>query len=792
MIRRHAVLVLTLLAFLLAIPALRDQRSQLSPEQQAYQRPLTQLLDRTFPGSEIHVLSTRPLRLVGTINAGPNRRAQLESSLRTLLNPDQCLLLPGHAPWRPLPETLWAGVTVLAAFPVLRALRNLGARLLGKFRPPGRRLRQACCFSPAVLAAGVLCLGWPLWTLLPGLVGLLACLPRRVETEAPVPPSRQRLREASVILMSYPPDFYAQCLGLLKLEHMQALKKVISKLPPTSAAEKATILAEFSVETMRVRQLLGVHQSTQQADPALVARVLEERYLVNQPTFTPRAGSPRRRKIYSCPACDEVFIDEESLRRHETTHVAPPRLASRRQKGAAVLLVLAAATTAIGLNYRTSTRLVFPGARPVTALEQQALTEIEQVFPHANLLLLQGPGGLVLAAPARVQPFLNANIQTLSVPPRQTWKWMVGIQLVGALLLLARRPAPSARLLPVPVSPPPIEPEVAGSDAQGPMDDVTLELGTSLVGLIDPNQSSKLNARCVSLRKHLAQELGLPLGLFRFRDNLAIGSQEYLLRVRGVEMGRGSLRINQFLAIGPLEKLKSLPGELIEDPTYALPGKWIGPERRGDSERLGCMLFDPVSVLATQLTVLLRQEAGRLLAYDQVCALLDHERYQLLVEALAQRGIDRMVIWRVLRLLLDERVSIRDLLTILEGLAENCHLTQDPELLTELVRQALGSQLSAAHANELRCLPVLTMDLPLEQMLDRPMTIDEEREWMTALIDTVGVVQERGLQPVLLCSPDHRREARRRLVRACPQLVVLSWNEIAPGYTVNSVAMAQI
>lgn len=784
MTRRHAALVLTLLALLLAIPALQANRLKLTAEQQAYQRPLTQMLARTFPGSEIHVLSTRPLRLVGTINAGPAQRADLEASLRLLLNPAQCLLLPGRAPWRPQPEALWAGVALLAAFPLLQALRTLGRYLKSKVRLPEGRWRRAGCFSPAILLAGILCLGWPFWTLLPGLLGLLACLPRRPQLKLPTP-SGQRLREVAVILMTYPPDFRAHCLKLLKLK--------LSKPPAISPAEQATIMAGFSIALKRVRAMLGGNRAGLETDPALVARVLEQCYLkppepVELPASFATSRVRSRRKIYSCVDCDEAFSSQESLRRHQVSHISR-RPSKWRLWSAAALLVLAAVTTVFSLNYRTSSRLTLPGAQPLSASEERAISEVEQLFPRADLLLIQGRDGLVLAAPPQVQDL--GCFHVLPLPARQSWRWLVGTELGLCLLLLVRRPTRSKPPLTAPASPP-VPAPAPPPPSQSPIDDVSLELGTSLLRLVDPAQSSQLTARSASLRQHLALELGLPLGLFRFRDNLGLGSEEYLIRLRGVEMGRGSLRINHFLAIGPLEKLASLPGEIIEDPSYGLPGKWIGPERRGDGERLGCMLFDPVSVLATHLTDLLRQQAGRLLAFDQVCALLDHERYHLLVQALAQRGVDSLAIWRVLRLLLEEQVGIRDLLTILEALAEHCDLTQDPEMLAEFARQSLAGQISAGYANDCKCLNVIVMEWAVEQMLDSPMTSEQELEWMHSLGTQIQLVDERGLKPIILCSPDQRVEVRRRLHRCYPRLAVLSWNEVAPGYTVNSVALATL
>ncbi len=145
------------------------------------------------------------------------------------------------------------------------------------------------------------------------------------------------------------------------------------------------------------------------------------------------------------------------------------------------------------------------------------------------------------------------------------------------------------------------------------VDPISLEVGRGLLSLVDPNQGAKLLDRVTSIRRHIALEMGIVVPGVRFRDNLQLKPNAYAIKIKEIEVASGEVQVNQFLAIGPEEKLKNLRGTKTVDPTYGMPGVWISPEQRGDAERLGCMIFDPVSVIATQLTEVIRTNANELL-----------------------------------------------------------------------------------------------------------------------------------------------------------------------------------
>lgn len=774
MTRRYSALVLSFLALLLTIAAWRTHRPAPTAEQLAYQRPLNQLLARVCPGSEVQVLSTRPLRLVGNLPAPYERRMELEARLHELLGPEaHCLLLPGRAGWRPDSRLLLGVAALLAAYPLWLGLGVVWAGLRRRLRP-----RRSWCLIPAVLGAGVLCLGWPLWLLVPGLLALLAVMRR--STPPPLPPlPLTGLHKAAVYFSLQDPSFTTACFKLLHPHQRADIDRATPTVPPLTIEQKIRVHAEFSVEVMRVRERMGVPAQGQREDPELAVRVLKEKYLEAPKQLLPRP----RRKIFSCPVCDEVFISEDTMRLHQrAAHELPQRGRRRRQVVAVGLLGLAAFSSVWLGSYRGGVReLALPGSLPLTVPQLLSLEESERVLPRADVLVVRGRGGVVLAGSAGDLHRLRmlTGLPALAMVPPWPWPWLIGAQVAVALALLwpgrARKPEAVAGE-PAPVLEAPAQPE---APLLGPTEDLSVELGHSLLGLVDPAQGAKFQTRLATVRRHMAYELGLPVGSVRFRDNLNLGKGEYLIRMREQEVARATLCVNGYLAIGPEEKLKSLPGKLVQDPTYGMPGKWITPERRGDSERLGCMIFDPTSVFATQLTDAIRTRAHQMLSFDQVEQLLNYERYRGLLRELEEHSVDRVVIWRVLRLLLAERVSIRDLLTILESLLLHAELGQDPEVLTEFARLGLAAQISAEYANRDKVLQVLCLDACVD--LDGPFLLE-------AAGTQVRTLQERGLQPILLCSPGQRRRLYERLHRSYPSLVVLSWNEIAPGYEVNCIS----
>ena len=337
------------------------------------------------------------------------------------------------------------------------------------------------------------------------------------------------------------------------------------------------------------------------------------------------------------------------------------------------------------------------------------------------------------------------------------------------------------------------------------VDPISLEVGRGLLSLVDPNQGAKLLERVTSIRRHIAMELGIVVPGVRFRDNLQLKPNAYVIKIKEIEVAQGEVQVNQFLAIGPEEKLKNLRGTKTVDPTYGMPGVWISPEQRGDAERLGCMIFDPVSVVATQLTEVVRAHSADLLGRQEVQALVDtiKKTHPAVVKDVVPDALSLGEVQKVLQNLVKERVSIRDLVTILETLADNVHMTKDPEMLTEFVRVALSRTICKEYMNNEGTINVITLDPQIEQAIQGSiqrteagsfLTLDPNmgQEILQAIGQQVQQLQEKGLQPILLTSPPVRPALRKLTERSFPNLILLSWNEIAPKVNVHSVAMVTL
>lgn len=337
------------------------------------------------------------------------------------------------------------------------------------------------------------------------------------------------------------------------------------------------------------------------------------------------------------------------------------------------------------------------------------------------------------------------------------------------------------------------------------VDPISLEVGRGLLSLVDPNQGAKLLERVTSIRRHIALELGIVLPGVRFRDNLQLKPNGYVIKIKEIDVANGEVMVNQYLAIGPEDKLRSLRGTPTVDPTYGMPGVWISPELRGEAERLGCMLFDPVSVIATQLTEVVRTHAGELLGRQEVQALVDtvKKTHPAVIKELIPDQLSLGEVQRVLQNLVRERVSIRDLVTILETIADNVHVTKDGEILTECVRVALSRVICKEYVNNEGIINVLTLDPKIEEIVSHSiqrtemgsfLALDPEigQQILTAVGEQMNVLNDRGLQPILLCAPQIRPSLKKLTDRSFPSLVVLSWNEIAPRVQVNSVGMVTL
>jgi flagellar biosynthesis protein FlhA len=333
-------------------------------------------------------------------------------------------------------------------------------------------------------------------------------------------------------------------------------------------------------------------------------------------------------------------------------------------------------------------------------------------------------------------------------------------------------------------------PESIMSEMQ--VDPLELALAPDLVDLVDGAGGDLLD-RVRALRRKVALELGVVMPPIRTRDDLELPLSTYAIRISGVEVGRGQAPPGTVLAIG--DGLDSLPGRAGTEPVFGLDGKWLPAELRHQAEMAGATVVDRGSVVVTHLAEVVRTNAARLLGREDVRALTDlvKRSHPVVVEELTPATLNLGQVQRVLHSLLDEGVSIRDLVRIFEALSLTGKTSTDHDALVEVARGALGPAIAAQHAVG-GSLPVLTLDPRLEQSLLGALRPTEsgvqvliDAATAEAMINELGrlaqAAEQRGLSPVLACSPQLRLPLRRLLTAGAFQPPVLSYTEIAGAHS---------
>lgn len=335
-----------------------------------------------------------------------------------------------------------------------------------------------------------------------------------------------------------------------------------------------------------------------------------------------------------------------------------------------------------------------------------------------------------------------------------------------------------------------------------PLDPISLELGYGLVPLVDKEQGAELLERITKIRRETALDLGLIVPRIRIIDNMRLEPSEYCLKIRGVEVGKSLLRMDSFLAINPGGANDDIEGEKTKDPAFGLPAIWINEKDRDRVERAGYTVVDPPSIIATHLTELIKRNSANILGRQEVKSLLDglREEYSTVVEEVRELlGVGD--IQKVLQGLLTEQVSIRNMVNILESLADFAKIAKDDiSYLIEKVRQGLSRQICLQYADENKTIHVITLQPELEQQIIEsrqqtaagpiPALLPEiHRRWVNASVNTSHVIQEMGYLPIILSQEISRPLIKSGLRRDLPELVVLSVPEIIPEINVESVGV---
>ncbi len=329
-------------------------------------------------------------------------------------------------------------------------------------------------------------------------------------------------------------------------------------------------------------------------------------------------------------------------------------------------------------------------------------------------------------------------------------------------------------------------------------DPMELEIGFGLIPLVDVSQGGDLLERITMIRRHAARELGIVVPPIRVRDNLQLKPSTYVVKIYGLEVARAEVMVSRLLAMNPGTATNGIEGIPTVEPAFNLPALWIPESARGDAELAGYTVIDPTSVIATHLTELIKTHAPDLLGRQETSALLDNVKahYPVVVDELVPGLLTVGEIQRVLQNLLRERIPIRNLLLILENLADGARASKDIDFLTERVRAAMARHISAEYT-ENGLLSVITVDPRLETLLGEAARRGEDAYALLdpntvakiygSLTKQIQAAQQAGLQPIVLTSPQTRLALKRLTERAAPQLVVLSYSEIAPGLRVESI-----
>ena len=345
------------------------------------------------------------------------------------------------------------------------------------------------------------------------------------------------------------------------------------------------------------------------------------------------------------------------------------------------------------------------------------------------------------------------------------------------------------------------QPAAKGAESVVPLlsyDPMELEIGFGLIPLVDVNQGGDLLERITLIRRHAARDLGIAVPPIRVRDNLQLRPNSYLVKIYGLEVAQAEVMVSRLLAMNPGTATAPIDGIPTTEPAFGLPALWIAENARSEAEMAGYTVIDPTSVIATHLTELIKAHSPDLLGRQETSALLDNVKshYPVVVDELVPALLTVGEVQRVLQNLLRERIPIRNLVMILETLADSARVSKDVDFLTEKVRAALSRHISAEYA-ENGLLSVITVDPRLESLLSEAVRRGEDAFALldpntvsriyASLTRQIAVAQNAGLQPIVLCSPSVRLALKRLTERAAPQLVVLSYSEIAPGLRVESI-----
>lgn len=337
------------------------------------------------------------------------------------------------------------------------------------------------------------------------------------------------------------------------------------------------------------------------------------------------------------------------------------------------------------------------------------------------------------------------------------------------------------------------------------VDPIELEFGYGIIPLADVNQGGDLIDRVVMIRRQIALELGAVVPIIRLRDNIQLNPNQYIIKIKGIQVSEGEVLFDHYMAMNPGFVTEEITGIPTFEPSFHLPAIWITENQRERAETLGYTVVDPPSIIATHLTEIVRNHIDELLTRQDVQNLINNikDNHQTLVDELVPKLLNVGEIQKVLQNLLGEGISIRDLLTIFETLADHAAVTRDTDVLTEYARQSLKRAISNKYfpANEVTS--VVTLDPKIEQEIMASVKQTEQGAYLTlspeksekilkATGEEVDKLEKLGKAPIIITSPIVRMYFKKLTQDYYRDLIVISYNEVETNIELQSVGMVSV
>lgn len=334
------------------------------------------------------------------------------------------------------------------------------------------------------------------------------------------------------------------------------------------------------------------------------------------------------------------------------------------------------------------------------------------------------------------------------------------------------------------------------------VDPIELEFGYGIIPLADVNQGGDLLDRVVMIRRQIALELGAVVPIIRLRDNIQLNPNQYVIKIKGIQVSEGEILFDHYMAMNPGYVEEEITGIPTFEPSFHLPAIWITESQRERAESLGYTVVDPPSIIATHLTEVIRQHIAELLTRQDVQNLINNikDNNSTLIDELVPKLMGIGEIQKVLQNLLEEGISIRDLVTILETLADHAAVTRDPDILTEYARQGLKRAISSKYFTVGEVTNVVTVDPAIEQEIMNSVKNTEQGSYLSLdperskkIVESLGnelkKLEDMGKNPIVITSPIVRMYFRNLAKDYYKDIIVISYNEVESNVELQSVGM---